>query len=459
MIGCLSLARETFDIEFAKKKLVKTKKTIKKLNKNINFFDDLITNDNIGQDALKYFENNKCSKFIVIQSTFTDAKFISSFVKKFKKPIIFISFKEKRTGGRLRLNSLCGINLALHTLIKNKFYSNFVIYSSDEQSFSKEIKRFIKNNNFYKKNNHLKKIFNSKKISKKLIKFKQPKLGLIGERPEGFDTCDFNSKELKTKFNAKIAKLSLQNLFKISSKVDKKTINATKKGISANLKNLNQLNQKELNKSISLFHGLEQIQQKQNIDAFAVRCWPEMFTEYGCASCGPMAMMNENKISSACEADVLGSLSCNILNQLNNKPALLVDIVDVDMKDNTTVFWHCGLAPLSMAEKNTHSATVHSNRRKPLLHNFAFKSGDITIFRVSKSENKLKFILMKGKILKRKNSFSGTSGVISLGKNTYKKIKNLFLSGLEHHVSFTYGDVVEDIKSLGKQLKIPTYTI
>ncbi len=80
-------------------------------------------------------------------------------------------------------------------------------------------------------------------------------------------------------------------------------------------------------------------------------------------------------------------------------------------------------------------------------------------FRVSKSENKLKFIVLNGKILKRKNSFSGTSGVISLGKNTYKKIKNLFLSGLEHHVAFTYGNVVEDIKSLGKKLKIPTYTI
>ena len=131
----------------------------------------------------------------------------------------------------------------------------------------------------------------------------------------------------------------------------------------------------------------------------------------------------------------------------------------LDEKDNTTVFWHCGLAPISMAEKNTPSATVHSNRRKPLLHNFAFKSGDITIFRVSKSENKLKFIVMNGKVLKRKNSFSGTSGVISLGKNTHNKIKNLFLSGLEHHVGFTYGDVLEDIKSLGKQLKIPTYTI
>ena len=458
MIGCFSLARETFDIEFAKKKLVKTKKIIKNLNKNINFFDDLITDEKIGKSAIKHFENIKCSKFIVIQSTFTDAKFISSFVKKFKKPIFFISFKEKRSGGRLRLNSLCGVNLGLHALIKNKFYSNFIIYSNNDKSFCREILKFIKKNNNFTKNNYLKKI-NLKIINEKMIQYKQPKLGLIGVRPEGFDTCDFNNEELKSKFNAKIEKIKLQSLFNISSKVDKKTINLTKKNISKNLKNINQVNQKELNKSISLFHGLETIQQTKNINAFAVRCWPEMFTEYGCASCGPMAMMNENKISSACEADVLGSLTCNILNQLNNKPALLVDIVDVDEKDSTTVFWHCGLAPISMAEKNTPSATVHSNRKKPLLHNFAFKSGNITIFRVSKSEDKLKFIVLNGKVLKRKNSFSGTSGVISLGKNTHNKIKNLFLSGLEHHVGFTYGDVLEDIKSLGKQLKIPTYTI
>ncbi|PPR51054.1 MAG: hypothetical protein CFH15_00153 [Alphaproteobacteria bacterium MarineAlpha5_Bin5] len=459
MIGCLGLARETFDIEYAKKKLKKTINIINKLNRGIKFFDDLIVNDKIGKEALKFFENSKCTKFIVIQSTFTDAKFISSFVKKFKKPILFISFKEKRTGGRLRLNSLCGVNLGLHSLIKNKFYSNFVIYSNDEKSFSKEILKFVKNKNHFTKKNYLKSTLISKKFNKNLIVFKKPNLGLIGERPEGFDTCDFNTKELKKIFDAKITKLNLPKLFDISSKVETKTINITKRSINNNLQNLNQLNQKEVNKSISLFHGLEQIQQKENIDAFAVRCWPEMFTEYGCASCGPMAMMNEKKISCACESDVLGSLSCNILNQLNNKPSLLVDIVDVDEKDNTTVFWHCGLAPISMAEKNTSSATVHSNRRKPLLHNFAFKSGEITIFRVSKSENKLKFFLMKGTVLRRKNSFSGTSGVISLGKNTYKKIKNIILSGLEHHLAFTYGDIIEDIKNLGKKLKIPTYTI
>ena len=66
---------------------------------------------------------------------------------------------------------------------------------------------------------------------------------------------------------------------------------------------------------------------------------------------------------------------------------------------------------------------------------------------------------MRGKVLKKKNSFSGTSGVVNLGRNTQEKIEQMFLSGLEHHVAFTYGDVYEDILKLSKKLKIPAYTL
>ena len=86
----------------------------------------------------------------------------------------------------------------------------------------------LENNNYISKNNYLKKIINSKKHNK-LISYKQPKIGLIGERPVGFDTCDYNKEELKSKFNVKIKKINLQNLFKISSKVGIKHINNTKK--------------------------------------------------------------------------------------------------------------------------------------------------------------------------------------------------------------------------------------
>ena len=112
-----------------------------------------------------------------------------------------------------------------------------------------------------------------------------------------------------------------------------------------------------------------------------------------------------------------------------------------------------------MSNKKKSKAILHSNRKKPLLFDFAFKKGKITIFRVSKSHNKLKFFILKGKVLDEKNSFSGTSGVVSFGKSTTRIIEEFLLSGMEHHIAFTYGDIYEDLLSLGNKLKIPIYTL
>ena len=456
MIGYLALARDTFDINYALDKKNKFEKFINILDIKYTQFNELITNDEAGKRAINYFKKQNCTKFIIAQTTFTDAKFITSFAKIFKKPLLLISFKEPRTGKRLRLNSLCGVNLAMHSLIKLEYNPEFSIFVNDKLFEIEKINKFIKNKKNLK-NNKLKKITNIKKENN-LIFSKKKNLGLIGKRPEGFFTCDYDNNEIVKKLNYNLKKIKLETLFNISKKINSKDIAITKNQIKKDLKSVSKLNSSELNKSISIFHGLEKIKNENQIDAFAIKCWPEMFTQFGCASCGPMAMMNEKGVSSACEADVLGSISCDILNKINNKPSLLVDIVDCDPKTDTLVFWHCGLAPISMAKKNTASATVHSNRRKALLHNFSFKPGKITIFRVSKSENKLKFIVLRGEVLNKKNSFSGTSGVVRFEKNTYQKLVRLFSSGIEHHLAFTYGDIYSDIKKLSAQLEIPIYT-
>ena len=458
MIGYFGLARETFDIPLAKKKFFQAKKLLSSLDPNVKGIDELITNNQTSKKALNFFKNNTFNKIVIFQTTFTDARFILNFTKIINKPICILAFHEPRTGGRLRLNSVCGLNLGMHSLIKNKIVPHFIIINKNKSLYKKQLSKFIKKK--YLNN----KIENWKKLSllknkKLLVKIQTQNIGIIGTRPDGFDTCDYNSKEIKEKINFNIKKFSLNSLFTESKKVNKLNITKTKSLITKNLKGIKKLNQEELEKSISIYHGLESLKEKKNIQAFAVRCWPEMFTKFGCASCGPMAMMNEKKISCACEADVLGSISCNILNQLNGKPSLLVDIVDVDEKDNSAVFWHCGLAPISMSKKGEARAGIHSNRQKPLLHDFSLKPGKITIFRVSKSANKFKFFLMKGEIKNRKNSFSGTSGVVSLGNNTSNKIQKMFKGGLEHHVAFTYGNLYDEIIQLGKTMKIPVFTV
>ncbi len=455
MIGYLGLARETFDVPFAMSKFLEGKKVLRNIFNEIKGIDYLITNNELSDKAFKYFKNNNFKKIIIFQTTFTDAKFLLNFAKKINKPLCIVAFPEPRTGKRLRLNSVCGLNLGMHSLIKNNINAEFILFNNHKE-LEKRIKKFI-NKKIY--NNKIIKWKQIAKKSDKKIDIKKQNIGLVGERPEGFDTCDYSLLEIRKKLNFDIKKIKLNELFSEAKKIKKSVLNSTQIKIEKNLKNSKKLKQRELKKSISIYHGLNTLQTKHDVQAFAVRCWPEMFTQFGCASCGPMAMMNEKKISSACEADVLGGISCNILNQLNNQPSLLVDIVDIDEKDNTVVFWHCGLAPLSMSKKGDAKADIHSNRKKPLLHNFAFKPGDITIFRVSKSASKLKFFVLKGKVINRKNSFAGTSGVVSFGKNTKNKIEKMFKGGLEHHVAFTYGDHYNEIVNLGNQMNIPTYTV
>ena len=456
MIGFLGLARETFDVKFAEKKFEEGKKTLSSITSKIVGIDNLITNDELSSQALKFFTKKNVSKIVIFQTTFTDAKFLLKFLKKIKKPACIVSFPEKRTGGRLRLNSICGLNLGMHSLIKNNIYADFIILDSLEV-LRKKLSNFVFKQKKSIQPTKWKKII--KKNNKDKIYIERQTIGLVGKRPDGFDTCDFSSSEIKNTLNYNIKKISLEELFQQSKKTNKEKINSTRNQINKDLKNTKRLSQKELNKSISIYHGLNKLQIQYGLNAYAIRCWPEMFTEFGCASCGPMAMMNQKNISCACEADVLGGISCNILNQLNKKPSLLVDIVDVSEKDNSVVFWHCGLAPISMSIKGTASADIHSNRKKPLLHNFGFKPGLITVFRVSKSANLLKFFVLKGRIMKRKNSFSGTSGVVSFGRNTKDKLEKMLKGGLEHHVAFTYGNHFDEIVQLGKQMKIPTYTV
>ena len=53
-------------------------------------------------------------------------------------------------------------------------------------------------------------------------------------------------------------------------------------------------------------------------------------------------------IPTGCEADALGTLTTLLLQEAAGTPAFMADLVDIDT--DSAVFWHCGLAPLSMAD-------------------------------------------------------------------------------------------------------------
>ena len=192
MIGYLALARETFDVEFAESKFSNAKSVLLSLSPNAIGFQELITNDEGASKALSFFKSNPCDKIFLFQTTFTDAKFLLNFAQEINKPICIVSFPEQRTGGRLRLNSICCLNLGMHSLIKSSITPEFVIMESDEKVNESSFLSFISGTNKANQLSWKKATISNSHADFDYIIDKQT-IGIIGTRPEGFDTCDYDS--------------------------------------------------------------------------------------------------------------------------------------------------------------------------------------------------------------------------------------------------------------------------
>ena len=92
MIGYLALARDTFDVNYAIDKKNRFERFINSFANDIVKYDRIISNNDIGKEAINFFRKLNCKKFIIAQTTFTDAKFITKFAGNFGLPaIIFYS--------------------------------------------------------------------------------------------------------------------------------------------------------------------------------------------------------------------------------------------------------------------------------------------------------------------------------------------------------------------------------
>jgi len=455
-IGILALGRPTFDVQYAKERLTASLNYLSSTNHNIFGSCELLLDE---QDALN--EINKLKKedldfIIIIQVTFTDSSTLLKIASCLEKPIGIWAFPEPRLGGRLRLNAFCGLNLASHTLGLNNIPFSW-IYENPENMNDTKFEILINSNNSKRPKKILEiPSLGSKKAKSVKEKIHNLKIGKIGTHPDGFDTCKYDQKKLFGLCGITVDEIDIDTFLNNSRNVKSEEIEPTLNKLKKTISSIKEVNQKELILSLKLENSLKKLQEEGAYNAFALRCWPEMFTKYGGAICAPASISTENKVPCACEADVYGAVTQLILQEVSGQPVFLTDIVDIDVDDDTGVFWHCGQAPISMCNpKIKPTATIHSNRKMPLLFEFPLKEGIVTMMRISQSFGEQKMVLSKGKMIDRPLPFTGTSGVINFDNDTKEVLNNIISYGLEHHIAITYGDHIELLSELASELKLP----
>lgn len=459
-VGVIALARPTFDVPYAEEVAAQAMETLADLDADLVGTADLLFDAESTEVALGQFEGIELDALLLLQVSFTDSSMTEAIGARFDAPIILWSFPEERVGGRLRLNSFCGLNLAAFALINAGSAFGYVHRYADDAGAVGDIAALLRGAIGQPATQRRKPNETSTSAAAVAMvaasKLSATTIGVIGDRPVGFDPCGYDPDTLAGVTGVKVERKELDDLFSSAAAVPAPVLAATRQRANESLGNLDDLEQEALDRSLSLYGGLKGLISDGGWAGVATRCWPECFTDYGGAACSPQSMLIDDGIPGTCEADVYGNVTALLLQYVAGEPSFVADLVEMDTDGDTGVLWHCGLAPMHMApDDGSATGTIHSNRAKPLLNEFALRPGRVTLCRLSQAGGVQSLVIGGGTMLDEPLAFSGTAGVVEFDRPAPQVVATIMREGLEHHFGIVYGDYREELEALATNWGIP----
>ena len=279
-LGILPLARPTFDVPFTELKLKAMLRELDRTGHEIVGPRGLLMDEASARRAIGQLDADNVDGVLVLQVTFTDAGMAVAAATALDKPLSIWAMPEPRVGGRLRLNSFCGLNLASHALGLNGREFSWLYRDPDHDM-----------------GNLIEDLVSGKSVSRRLKASPVPapsgegeriaraiqgrKIARIGEHPAGFDTCAYRPDALSALAGIEVEALELSDLFDAARAAPAETTGKLRAEIATQVSGPDAVDQSELDRSLRLKAGLETLRAQGGYDAFAIRCWPETFTEYG----------------------------------------------------------------------------------------------------------------------------------------------------------------------------------
>lgn len=440
-LGFVPLARPTFDMLLAREVAAAARS---RLAADFDLLDplgrdpgwELVTDLSAARLIADWLKDEPLDLLVVFQATFADSTLVTALAEKVDAPLFLWAVPEARTGGRLRLNSLCGVNLAAHALKLRGQNYDYAYAAPDSPETSEKIRILAAAGNVRRR-------------------LRGARLGAVGDSPAGLDSCALDESALAA-LGLAVERLDLAEVFAAARAQSSASLTDLRARLTPRLDGLAEVEQPALQGSLGATLALRQMAAEKGLAGLAVRCWPEFFTDLGCAACGAVSLLSDEGLPCSCEADINGTVTQLILQMLSGEPAMGSDLVAVDEAEDCAVLWHCGLAPLSMADPAVRPrAGIHSNRKLPLVMEFALKPGVVTLARLSRAGGALRLVIGRGEMLSAPPSFSGTSGVVRFERPARDVLDLIVYEGLEHHLSLTYGDYLEELQALARLLRLP----
>jgi L-fucose isomerase-like protein len=436
-IGFVPVARPTFDTALAAEMTDRVRSQLAGAGCQLIGPGDLAMDAAAAQAAIDMLADQPIDLLLVLQASFADSTMLVELARGVDAPLMMWAVPEERTGGRLRLNSFCGINLGAHGLTRAGVRYEWA-YAQPEDATT------------------LRKLLTLARAGRVKRLLRSARIGRIGDHPPGFEPCSYDPDAIAVRLGAQVVRHELTEVFAGVRSAAPGEVDGALARIRQRVDGLDALDRTALHGTLGTYVTLRRLAQQDALSGLAIRCWPEFFTELGCAACGAMSLLSDELTPCSCEADVNGTITQLMLQWLSGEQAFGTDVVGFDLERDNAVVWHCGQAPLSMADPEFQPrGTIHSNRKLPLLMEFPLKPGRVTIARLTEARGGYTLVVGAGEMLGAPISFTGTSGVLRFDRPAADVLATIMDEGLDHHISLTYGDYVAEVLALAKMLELP----
>ncbi|MDJ0768618.1 MAG: hypothetical protein QNJ12_07475 [Ilumatobacter sp.] len=387
---------------------------------------------------------------VVLQATFTDSRFVEEVFAATPIDVGVWAFPERRGGGRLRLNSLCGMILASFAAGVADRPMRHLYLDPGAAASGDRIRRWIEDDLVPRPPISLPAAGEVGPAARAVLdRLSGSQIGVVGDPPPGFGPCRVQP-DAEVLVRRAGVKLEPTPIGPVLARVGPDARPAR-----PDLPGVGELDGRAVARAVELRTVLHDLADESRWDALAVRCWPETFDELGCAACAALAELNEGGLPAGCEADALGALTMLVLGWLGETRPFLADLVDADPGDDTAAVWHCGVAPADMAAPDTVRAGVHPNRQVPLVQLSALRPGTATVARLSQSRGVPRMVVGRVEVLDAPCPYVGSGGIVRFERPVDAVLETVLAEGLEHHLALVYGDVVDDVRGLAAGLGVP----
>ncbi|MBI2914730.1 MAG: L-fucose/L-arabinose isomerase family protein [Firmicutes bacterium] len=213
--------------------------------------------------------------------------------------------------------------------------------------------------------------------------------GLIGGRSMGMYTAVADPRQWQETFGVDIEHIDQLEVVRLGQSVAEETIERAYKWLTTHIGRIafdENLTPEVLKRQLRHYYATKQIVGEWKLDFCGIKCQPEMSEHYS-APCLNQAFLNDpydmdgpkEPFVCACEVDMDGALTMQVLKLLSGKPVLFFDFRHYYPEDDTYVFCNCGSQATWYAaasddfRENLRKVTFHSQRP------YYFPSGAATV--------------------------------------------------------------------------------